>query len=134
MLRFLSHMLIASVLSPAAGGAVYSFCTVDWHDTMLVSRVFGSILGGFVLLAFVWFWTIPLGFLTSFICFALRESDVKNIGVWCLGGAVFGLVVGQFLIHWANMPPALSLGSGVPIGFVTGLALKGVWIDSAVKG
>jgi hypothetical protein len=126
-------MLIASVFAPAAGGAVISFCTADWHEAMLVSRVFGSLVGGFVLLAFVWFWTIPLGFLTSFIGFALREANLKNIVVWEIGGAACGFVVGEFLVHWANLQPALSFGSGVPIGFLTGLALRGVWIDRGGK-
>ena len=127
-MRFLSHMTIVSVLAPAAGGALYSFWEADWHDAMLLVRVFGSLLGGFVLLAFVWFWTIPLGLLTFAVCWGLRDAHVKNTAVWALGGAALGLLVGQLVPLWANVQPTLFLTSGLPFGFMTGLALKGVWM------
>jgi hypothetical protein len=133
MLRFLSHMLIASVLAPAAGGAIYTFYEAAWHDAAIAERVFGSFVGGFVLLFFVWFWTIPFGFLTSVICFALREADVKNSSVWGGGGAACGFVVAQFFILWASLPATLLLVDGVCVGLVTGFALREVWQLRAEK-
>lgn len=127
MLRFLSHMFIVSVLAPAMGGAVYTFWEADWHDAAIAFRFFGSLLGGFVLLAFVWFWSIPLGLVTCALCLALRRFEVTNRGLWGFGGAVLGLMIGWFIAIWAKMPLMVALSSGIPIGAVAGLALRDVW-------
>lgn len=127
MLRFLSHMFIVTVLAPAAGGAVYTFCEADWNETMMLVRLPGSLLGGFVLLAFVWFWTIPLGLLTCALCLTLRRLGVTNVGLWVLGGAALGLLFGCFIAVWSGMPFGMSMGSGICIGAVAGLALRQVW-------
>lgn len=135
MLRFLSHMFITAVLAPAAGGAVWIFCSVDWHNTALLARLLGSLMGGFVLLAFTWLATVPLGLLTSAVCFALSRGGVKNRALWMIGGAGFGLLFGQFIAVWAHIAPGVVLGSGVCIGAATGAVLREVWChdtDSSV--
>jgi len=131
MLRFLSHMFIVSVLAPAIGGAVYTFWEADWHDAAVVFRFFGSLLGGFVLLAFVWFWSIPLGFVTYALCLALRRYEVTNRGLWSFGGAVLGLMIGWFIAVWAKTPLTVALSSGMPIGAVAGLTLREVWSQAS---
>lgn len=127
MLRFLSHMFIAAVLAPAAGGAVYVFCHANWQHTTFVVRVFGSLMGGFVLLSFVWFATLPFGLLTSVLCFAVSRSGGTSRALWMIGGAGFGLLSGQMVAVWAHIPVIISLGSGVCIGAVSGVALREVW-------
>ncbi|MCR4415717.1 MAG: hypothetical protein NUV77_25165 [Thermoguttaceae bacterium] len=127
MLRFLSHMLITAVLAPAAGGAVFAFCFADWHDAKLLSRLFGSLLGGFVLLSFIWFATVPVGLLTSLLCLAISRYGIRNRILWGTGGGAFGLLFGQFIADWAHMSLIISLASGVCIGAVSGLALREVW-------
>lgn len=127
LLRFVSHMLIVSLLAPAVGGAVYTFCEADWHDTPLLVRLPGSVVGGFVLLAFIWFLTIPLGLLTSALCLALRQLGLAYRPLWLCGGLVVGGLMGQFFALWAQVPAPLTIGSGVPVGAVTGLALREVW-------
>ena len=134
MVRFVSHMFITAVLAPAAGGAVFAFCQVDWRDAMFISRLFGSLMGGFLLLWFVWFLTIPLGLLTSAPCFVFSRLGVKNRALWVIGGAAIGLLFGRFIAGWAHMPLIISLGSGAGIGAVSGLALREVWCAGSHAG
>lgn len=128
MLRVLAHMFVVSVLAPAAGGAIYTFCQVDWHEATLILRFAGSVVGGFVLLAFVWFWTVPLGLLTYPFCLALQRSQVRRRTWWILGGIVTGLLFGQFIGTWASIPIALSIASGISVGALTGFGLRRVWL------
>jgi hypothetical protein len=128
MRSFFSHMFIVSFLAPAIIGGVYTFCEADWQNTAIVVRIFGSLVGGFVLLAFVWFLTIPLGLVTSALCLALRELGVRNRGLWWLGGTAIGSLVGWFLATWARLPLAVSLGSSMAVGALTGLMLRHVWV------
>lgn len=134
MVRFLAHMLIVSVLAPAMGGAVYAFCEAGWRDTNVVIRLLGSPVGGLVSLLFVWFLVIPLGLLTYPLCLAFHKLGVKHRVLWVLGGATIGWLFGWFIAAWATMPLAISVGSGIPIGAATGLALRDVWfrLDESV--
>lgn len=127
LLRLLSHMFIVSVFAPAMGGAVYTFTEAEWHGAMFIVRLFGSLLGGFVLLAFSWFWTIPLGLLTYVLCLVLRRCGMNSVGPWMLAGAAVGLLFGQFIALWAKISLMISAGSGVSIGVLTGLALRQIW-------
>jgi hypothetical protein len=127
MTRFLAHMFVVSVLSPALGGAIYNFFEVDWHDSGLLPRLAGSILGGFVLLAFIWFWTIPLGLVSYACCLALSKLALLSRTLWALGGLATGSAIGGFLGVSETMPLAISLSSGVAIGVGTGLWLRELW-------
>jgi RsiW-degrading membrane proteinase PrsW (M82 family) len=67
-------MMIASFLAPACGVAVYLYYNANWTDTPPLSRLADSLLGGFVLLFFTWFITLPLGVLTYFVCRTLAAA------------------------------------------------------------
>jgi hypothetical protein len=132
-MRFFLHMMIASILAPAAGGVVYSFCYVDWHDAMLPTQVFASLLGGFLLLFFVWFLTIPLGLLSYVVCWSLCQANVRSTTIWVFGGAAVGLLFGQYMACWACVPVSLFLVSGPAIGSVTGWALRRIWTPALIE-
>jgi hypothetical protein len=125
--RFILHMLVASILAPAMGGAAYSFFTCDWHNSMFLSRLLGSIVGGFALLVFVWFWTVPFGILTFCICWGLHEANVKHRILWAIGGAAVGWLFGLFMGTWAGVSISVFEWSGTVIGTAAGMMLREIW-------
>jgi hypothetical protein len=129
--RFILHMLIVSALGPAIGGGIYNFTRVQWGNTDLLSRLVGSLVGGFVLLVFIAPITVAAGIITYGLCWLVtQKGDLNQTWLWTLvGGAIgaaYGLFWADYFVHEQRILLAIS---GAILGLATGAILAIIWND-----
>jgi hypothetical protein len=127
--RFILHLLIVSVLGPAIGAGIYNFTRARWSNTDLLSRLVGSLVGGFVLLVFIAPITVAVGIVTYGFCWVVAQMGVlTQTWLWTLAGGMFGAAYGLvWADYFAHEQRILLTTSGAILGLATGAILAIIW-------
>jgi hypothetical protein len=126
-MRLVLHMLIAAIVAPAVGGAIYTHETVG-RGAPLPPTWGASLVGGCMLLLFIWFLTVPFGLFTYLLAALATRLGVVNRPNWMAGGAVLGLSFGFFIGLWSQSSVELMATSGTVIGLASGTVLREIWL------
>ena len=105
-----------------------AFLLVDGREINVFFRLIGSIVGGPILVIFIWFIVLPFGLVTYAMCLVANRAGFTYGPAWAAGGILIGSLFGHGIAHWSSTPDVLLLtvGGGV-IGLLSGLALRRLW-------